>query len=288
MKSFSDLACAFVGLGAMGMPIARKLSEVCANLVVSDLDGEKVTAFANTTGGLSPGRNPADAEVIFICLPTPAAVRAVVEDLVAQPLGGQRIMIDLGSQPPRLVAETAAYCEARGTVYCDAPVFGTPSMADAGNLYFLFSGPDRIYTGFDQLAVSAGFRTRYAGTSGTASTVKVLQNALGTINLMAGAEILRICEETDIDGGMFAAVVGECGGIARSTVFDRFAADMAARRDSGEGRLRIAAKDMRAAAELSRDAGTGATLLTRTAEAFAEAMDAGLADDQFSNIIKRI
>ena len=97
----------------------------------------------------------------------------------------------------------------------------------------------------------AGYRFRYAGAAGCASTVKLLQNALGTANLCAAAEAFQVCEAAAIDTGLFIDVVRECGGIGLSTVFDRFADDMAARRDSGQGRLRIAAKDMKSAVELA-------------------------------------
>jgi 3-hydroxyisobutyrate dehydrogenase-like beta-hydroxyacid dehydrogenase len=85
---------------------------------------------------------------------------------------------------------------------------------------------------------------------------------------------------------MFIDVVRECGGIGRSSVFDRFAEDMAARRDSGEGRLRIAAKDMSSMIDVASGCAVETPLLKQTESLFRQAIAAGLADCQFTDIIR--
>jgi len=196
-----------------------------------------------------------------------------------------RTIIDIGSYPPDFVAELVSLCAARSVTYCDAPVFGTPSMATRGELYFLFSGPPSKWETFSELVGAVGYRTRYAGPSGAASVVKVLQNALGTANLLAGAEALRVCEAAGIGSRLFIDVVRECGGIGLSTVFDRFAEDMAERHDSGEGRLRIAAKDARSATSLAGSHAVATPLLETVSDQYRQAAQAGMSDRQFTDII---
>ena len=273
---------AFFGLGAMGYPIAARLAGPVGQLIVSDIVSETVERLC-ASGNARPMTAECDAETVFLCLPNQDAVSVVLRSL---PDGIVRTVVDFGAQSPEFVESAVAQCRAKGMTYCDAPVFGTPSMAAKGELYFLFSGSKADYDRFSDLFGKAGFRSRFAGTSGAASTVKLLQNALGTINLLAGAEALRICEHVGIDSEMFCRVVDECGGIGQSSVFAKFGRDMAARRDSNEGRLRIAAKDMAAAADLaSKHTGT-AVLVTETAKRFQQAYDEGMGGEQFSNIIK--
>ena len=126
-----------------------------------------------------------DAQVAFLCLPHPDAVTQVVGNIAAQARGQHRTIIDFGAHAPDFAIEVTALCETQNIVYCDAPVFGTLSMAKSGDLYFLFSGPESIFTDFSQLVGRAGYRALCAGDSGMASTVKLLQNALGTVNFLA-------------------------------------------------------------------------------------------------------
>jgi len=276
----------FIGLGAMGMPIARRLATTIECLAIRDISPERVDLLLDEAGPAAI-EDPAileNAAVVFLCLPSQQATRAVVEELATVP-GLKRVVIDFGAYSPEFVNEMNAICQAAGGVYCDCPVFGTPLMAVRGELYFLFSGPQKVAKGFEKLATPLGYGMRYAGSSGTASLLKLLQNAIGTANLAIGAEALRICEATGADPNLFIEIVRECGGIGLSSVFDRFADDMAARRDSGEGRLRIAAKDMHSVVSLAEKLNISAPLLVETDRQYDCAMQAGLGEKQFTEII---
>lgn len=285
MNALARKPAAFHGLGAMGLPIAERLASLISDLAVTDPVPARVAALRTRAPAVSddPERAMA-AEVVFLCLPTPDTTRAVVERLLAVKVAG-RTIIDFGAQPPDVAEALADQSAAVGAAYCDAPVFGSPQMATRGDLYFLVSGPEAAGGDFAALAASVGYRARYVGPTGTASTIKILQNALGTANLAAAAEALRVCEAAGIETSTFIDVVRECDGIGLSVVFDRFAEDMATRRDSGEGRLRIAAKDSAAAAALAARHGTSAAVLEESAAVFGRAAKAGRSERQFTDIV---
>ncbi|MGE0769788.1 MAG: NAD(P)-dependent oxidoreductase [Hyphomicrobiaceae bacterium] len=278
---------AFIGLGAMGLPIARRLAEATGRLAVADLSRSRVDRLLSQVGAAATADPEAvrQAQTVFLCLPSAEATRAVVTELLR---GAEidRVFIDLGALAPAFVGEMARLCAERSAVFCDAPVFGTPLMAENGQLYFLFSGDEHVGREFSKIAALAGYRFRYAGAAGCASTVKLLQNALGTANLCAAAEAFQVCEAAAIDTGVFIDVVRECGGIGLSTVFDRFADDMAARRDSGQGRLRIAAKDMKSAVELAHSSSVSVPVMEQTASQFQRAVDMGLEEQQFTAVVQ--
>lgn len=280
MDVLNGRPAAFFGLGAMGLPIARRLAGVLPGLAVVDPNPDRAAAIAADVPAVSTDATA--AEVAFLCLPSPDITRQVVDRVLA---AGVRLIVDFGAQPPDVAEALAKRCADAGAVYCDTPVFGTPVMAARGDLYFLFSGPDDVAAAFSQLAARAGFRMRHAGPTGAASTIKILQNALGTANLAAAAEALRVCEAAEIGTGTFIEVVKECNGIGLSSVFERYAGDMAARHDSGEGRLRIAAKDSAAAATLADRHGVTAPVLTTAADRFRKAAEAGMAEQQFTQVI---
>ena len=270
----------------MGLPIASRLARGLEALAVADLETERVVAAMGASAAIvGDGTKVQAADVVFLCLPSSETTRSVIERLLASDVTG-RTIVDTGAHPPDFVADLASLCGGRSVTYCDAPVFGTPSMAARGELYFLFSGPEAKWGEFSKLAGAVGYRTRYAGPTGTASAIKVLQNALGTANLLAGAEALRVCETARIDSRLFIDVVRECGGIGLSTVFARFAKDMAERRDSGEGRLRIAAKDARSAFELAQRYDVAVPLLETASDQYQRAAHAGRGERQFTDIVE--
>jgi 3-hydroxyisobutyrate dehydrogenase len=287
MKQNDHRSFAFIGLGAMGRPIAIRLASALPALVIADIDSERVAAVLAASGAKASADPELlhKAQTVYLCLPSQETTRTVIAQLLKDfPL--QRIFIDFGAHPPDFVNAMAQACTAESSQYCDCPVFGTPSMAERGELYFLFSGAEHVSHDFHTIADAAGYRTRYAGPTGTASKIKLLQNALGTANLAIGAEALRICEATNIEPELFINIVRECGGIGQSTVFDRFASDMAARRDSGEGRLRIAAKDMQSVVQLAASAQIASPLIELVAERFQQALQAGYGERQFTGIIE--
>lgn len=287
----AQVAHGFIGLGAMGGPIAARVATKY-RLAVADRSQPRIDAILDPENNgqrapnlIADAKLVAQAKIVFLCLPTPRDTETIIEDLIESPCA-DRVLIDLGAQPPQFVGRMRKICAEHGTLYCDSPVFGTPKMAQRGELYFLFSGDEKAAANFRTLAEGLGYRMRYAGPAGTASSIKLLQNALGTANLNIGAEVLRLCEASGIDTGIFINVVRECSGIGLSTVFDRFAEDMAARIDSGEGRLRIAAKDMKAAAELADSRSVEVPLLKETSHQYNDAVAAGLGDHQFTSIIE--
>ncbi|MHA1549750.1 MAG: NAD(P)-dependent oxidoreductase [Alphaproteobacteria bacterium] len=267
----------------MGLPIATRLASALERLIVADLSADRVAAARAAAPSIT-SEDAGSADVVFLCLPTSPTARSVIEDMISAG-DRQRTIIDFGAHAQTFAEEMSVLCRANSAVYCDAPVFGTPPMAAAGDLYFLFSGPEPIYLDFHALAAKAGFRTRQAGATGTASTIKLLQNALGIANTLAAAEVLRLCEASGIATDMFASVVAECGGVGGSSVFERFVDDMIARYDSGEGRLRIAAKDMSLVAGMAGRLNISTPFLSEAAEQFGAAMEAGYGERQFTDII---
>ena len=131
---------------------------------------------------------------------------------------------------------------------------------------------------------------RYVGGDGTASTIKALQNGLGTVHAAATGEVLALCRRLGLDVMTFIDIVVEARGIGLSKYFEDYARHAAEGSDSGSGRLYIGAKDAALARDLARGASLGLPIVEAAADAFAAAMEAGLAEEEFtavSRIIER-
>ena len=289
----SALKAGFIGLGQMGLPMVEHLSKAGILTVAYDVDPAATAAAAQLTQ-LAVAHSVADVacscNVLFTCLPTLQSVREVYlgdAGIGANALYGL-ITCECSTITPDLATELRAAMCVNGVQHLDTPVFGTPQHAQAGNLYFLVSGEAEPVVKVEPLFLAMGRAYRYVGETGIANRIKLIQNALGCVNAVATAEALAICERTGIDLLTFVAVVKECDGIGNSTYFDRYAETVARSEDSGAGRLLIAAKDMKLLGDIAATVEIDAALMRHAEQAYAAALDAGLASAEFTEVARAL
>ncbi len=289
----SALKAGFIGLGQMGLPMVKHLSEAGIPTVAYDVDPAAIDAVAQLTQvavAQSVAAVTRGCNVLFTCLPTLQSVREVYlgdTGIGANAVDGL-ITCECSTITPDLATELrAAMCD-RGVRHLDTPVFGTPQHAQTGNLYFLVSGEAKPVATVEAFFRAMGRAYRYVGATGNANRIKLVQNALGCVNAVATAEALAICKRTGIDLLTFVAVVKECDGIGNSTYFDRYAETVARGEDSGAGRLLIAAKDMKLLGDIAATAGVDAVLMKHTEQTYTAALDAGFGSAEFTEVARVI
>lgn len=135
----------FVGLGAMGAPMSRRLAEAGHRLRLYDTAAERLRDAADATGGVAAG-NPAQAaegaDVVITMLPTGADVAraALGQGGIVDGLRRGGTLIDMGSSEPSATAALAAELGTRGIGMIDAPVSGGRAGAVAGTLTIMAGG----------------------------------------------------------------------------------------------------------------------------------------------------
>jgi 3-hydroxyisobutyrate dehydrogenase len=185
---------AFLGLGRMGTPMA-------AHVVRADHD---VTVWNRTTGkagdlvelGATEAKTIASAvagaDVVILVLFGPAAVRAVLSDVLDHAAGA--LVLDCSTIGPDAAHEFAKACSARGLRYVDAPVAGSVQPATEGTLgVFLGGAPEDVAVArtFAELWGDPA-RIVHVGGVGSASALKLCVNqSLGVIAAGLG-ESLRL------------------------------------------------------------------------------------------------
>jgi 3-hydroxyisobutyrate dehydrogenase-like beta-hydroxyacid dehydrogenase len=135
----------FVGLGAMGMPMASNLLAAGYHLVVYNRTAAKAEAL------IGKGAHRADRAgdvahpggVVVSMLADDASLEALVtgEDALAERLAPDGIHISMTTVSPAITRKLSAYHAARGSVMVAAPVFGRPNAAAAKQLRICVSGP---------------------------------------------------------------------------------------------------------------------------------------------------
>ena len=143
---------AFIGLGAMGFPMAGHLQQKGYQVCVYNRSGEKATGWVQQYGGLSastPAAAAADADVVMLCVGNDQDVRAVVygEHGVLAGMRRNAILVDHTTASADLARELEAACALQQIGFLDAPVSGGQAGAQNG-LLTIMTGCDPAV--FDQ------------------------------------------------------------------------------------------------------------------------------------------
>jgi 3-hydroxyisobutyrate dehydrogenase-like beta-hydroxyacid dehydrogenase len=238
------LPLAFIGLGAMGMPMTHRLlharhAAAAAYGVIPgpyrafDLAPERL-ALAIREGAeaaTSPWDAARHAQIVMCSLPSSEAFVAVAEtDLLPHARPGQ-IFIEFGTTTPPQQRRLASAFAERGATLIDAPVSGGVTGAEDGTLFvFLGGDPDPVERCRPLFEVIGDpERTTYCGPAGAGQIVKgVNQLLMGLVN-GAYLEILAFAACSGVSAQAVRAAMGASG--PRKQDFDRIAAQVA----SGDG-----------------------------------------------------
>lgn len=268
----------FIGLGVMGLPMARRLAEAGHALVVYDPDPQTSENLASSRVTIADSvADVADrCELLLTCLPNPQAVESVYDSLQA----ADRLACDFSTIGPHLARRLHRNLRERGIGYIECPMLGGAGEAAEGQLFFILSGVEQDVESVLPLLQILGREYRYVGGPGSANRIKVVQNGLGLVQLAAIAEALSILASDGADLAQFCDIVSAGGGMADTPLFRARAPLMLQENPQSDARLRIGAKDIGLACALADELQLQqATPLFHAAEAmFRQAVDAGLSE----------
>lgn len=205
----------FIGVGAMGGPMVRRLCERQYRVRVYD---SSPAALERAVGwGAEAAPSPADvaanAETVLVSLPTPAIVREVAlgrNGLIEG--GGMRTFVDLSTTGPTVAREVAAALAAKGVTAIDAPVSGGVAGAEAGTLAVMVSGAaDAIERA--RPALEAIGRVFVVGDQvGLGQVLKLVNNGLAATSVVASAEAVAMAVHAGLDAKMVVDVINASSG----------------------------------------------------------------------------
>jgi len=267
----------FVGLGAMGAPIARRLALAGFPVTVLDRDEGRMRALEGTPH-LSLAADleelEREADILLTCLPSEKAVLEVAGALRRAGL----LLLDLSTIRPTTARRLHAELAARGIRHVECPMIEGRAEAEAGTLFLLVSGEPADIERIRPLLPVIGSEHRIVGGPGAASRITCVQNGLGLVQLAAIAEALTLVAADRAELDRFIEVVGAAGGMAASPLFRAAAPRMREPAPEPAERLRIGAKDSLLAEGLAEELGLDLPLFRRTAELFRAALALGLGE----------
>src|SRR5687768_1139877 len=140
---------AFLGLGAIGRPMARHLAPPRSTLTVWNRTAARAAAFATETGATAattPRDAAANADIVITCLPSSREVEEIVGGRDGL-LAGMRkgcILVDCTSGDPGTSRRIAQRLESAGIEFLDAPVSGGVSGAERAALTVMVGGESAV------------------------------------------------------------------------------------------------------------------------------------------------
>ena len=289
MSGAAKSRIAFVGLGTMGLRMARRLVAAGYEVVGCDADPARAAAL-----GSDPAATPSAAvdEVAFALtsLPSPAAVAEVVRELGTAARPGTAV-VEMSTSPPSLMRELAAELAERGVDFLDAPVSGGPVGAETGTLAIMVGGKAQVFERCRPVLEVLGRLVVHVGGHGTGQTVKLCNNLVVAAEMVALAEGCAILEREGVDPALAYELF--TGSTSDSRVLrNRFPiAGVREEHPATKGydpmfSLDLLHKDLTLALELAREAGVEAGVAARALEAYERARQQGLGDRDYSAVYR--
>ena len=270
----------------MGLPFASHLSAAGYEVAVLNRSDRPYAAARAAGLTVAPSLEACveASDILFTCLPA----LEIIEDIYARIDKPGLICVDNSTVPHTAALKLHADLNARGMAYVECPIFGSAQNAIDKEVYLTLSGDPGPVETARPIAAEAARDAVAVGGPGAASLVKILQNGLGHVQMAAIAETLVAAERAGIDAATFVSVVGEAGGMASTPLFRRKAPQMLSPPEETGAKLKIAAKDAKAAAALSQSLGQDAALIERAAELYQKALNLDLGEHDFSSIIAAV
>lgn len=267
---------AFIGVGAMGAPMAACVARAGHVLTVYDSVRARAQLVATENGchtaeGLE---GLAASELVVTMLPTGQIVRDLyLRDGLARKLRRGIIAIDMSSSDPVGTRELGAALAASGITLIDAPVSGGVPRAAQGTLTIMIGGDDPAAIDRARpLLRSMGDRLFDTGGLGSGHAMKALNNFVAAAGFAACAEALLAGQRFGLDPARMVEILNVSTG--RS-----FHTDLVLREHVVGGKfatgfqLGLLAKDVRIAADLAQALRLDAPLVRLVSERFETARD---------------
>jgi 3-hydroxyisobutyrate dehydrogenase len=206
----------FVGLGAMGMPMAINLARAGHSVRGFDLRPGAADALVAAGGAAASGAADVarDAELLWLMVVSGEQAEAVLFDHGAAAALPKGAIVGLGcTQEPAQAARTAGRLAALGLHALDAPVSGGTKGASAGSLTIMCAGDEAVLQRARPALDAMGSRVFDCGREpGLGSTAKMINQLLCGVHIAAAAEAMHLAERAGVSTATMHEIVSVSAG----------------------------------------------------------------------------
>ena len=235
---------AFIGIGLMGLPMAKHLLAAGHQVVVWNRTPAKAAALTDHGGVVAkiPERAVQDADLIITMLSDCAVVDAILQapELQAALQQGS-LWVDMSSTQPVQARAQSARLEKLGIAHLDAPVSGGTKGAEAASLAIMVGGQEETFLAALPILSIMG-RPVHVGPYGSGQLAKLANQAIVAVTIGAVAEAMLLLDK----GGADPAAVRDAlrGGFADSTILQQHGTRMTTGNFAPGGLSKLQLKDL--------------------------------------------
>lgn len=252
----------FIGIGAMGTPMAANLAKAGYRLVIYDIDPKRTADFASTHE-VEVASNLAEVGTqcgtVITMLPDDKAVRkalcgesANVQNCALANMKVGSTVIDMSSSSPVSTRALGGLFEARGVKFIDAPVSGGVRRAVTGELAIMVGGDGAILEACRPILEKLGKQIFHAGPLGAGHAIKALNNYVSAAGLVAACEAVIVGQRFGLFPNVVVDILNASSGMNNTTKMKMKQFMLSGTFDAGFT-TGLMAKDLRTALEVARE-----------------------------------
>jgi len=265
---------AFIGLGTMGIAMARNIMKGGHRVVGYDTNAQAIDDHV-ANGGIassSPAAAADGAEIVITMLPNGELVKQVLLDKsgASETLEPGAVVIDMSTIKPSETDAIRTSLSAKNIRMIDAPVGRTSRHAITGELLIMAGGESKDIEEAQAVLQCMGDSIVDCGGPGMGARIKVINNLMSTVLNVLTAEVLTLAEATGLDRDMAVDVMnGTTAGLGHlSTTYP----NKVLKNDvSPDFMIDLARKDLLIAMEVSKELGVPLALASEAEAIYAEA-----------------
>lgn len=276
----------FVGLGAMGEPIAGHLHRAGHLVAVWNRTRSRALAFAKEADVAAPGMLPelaAMCDVVFVCVSADDDVLAVV-DALAPGLRTGSIVVDTSTVAPATAKTAAAQLAKRNVGFLDAPLTGGVEGAKNGTLSVLVGGDAATFERVRPLLERFGKRVTRFGDVGAGQAAKAVNQVMVAGIAEAVCEGLALAQRFELDTDAVIDTLGN--GAAGSWFLDKRGRSMIGGQFDVGFKLRLLHKDLRILRAMADDYGITLPTVDTALADYSQLIERGHGNEDISALIR--
>ncbi len=278
----------FIGLGAMGLPMATSLVKANYNVTAFDLNPNSLKRF-QTVGGLtadSAFEAATDADVLILMVLNAEQIDSVLfEQKLITTLASNAIIIVCSTVAPTYVQDLVKKLSVSAHQLIDAPVSGGVLGAEQQSLSIMASGPKDAFEKVAEILKTMGKNTHYLSEENShGSAMKMINQLLAGVHIAAAAEALNLAQVYGLDTQTVQDIIKVSAG--HSWMFADRGARILEENPEVKSSINIWLKDLAIVNEVAESLNVASPLSKTALSLFTRAAEQGYGQEDDSQVIK--
>ncbi|PDT22734.1 L-threonate dehydrogenase [Rhizobium hidalgonense] len=283
------VVAAVIGLGSMGLGMARSMKRAGLDVVGYDITPAAVDRFIadGGRGAATPADAAKDADIVVSVVVNGAQTEAVLfgPEGVASTMKPGAVFISSATMDPAVARDLAQRVDAHGLHYLDAPISGGAAKAALGELTIMASGStqafDRARPGLDAMA---GKVYELGDAAGTGAAFKMINQLLAGVHIAAACEAITFAAKQGLDlDKVFEVITASAG---NSWMFENRVPHVLAGDYTPLSSIEIFVKDLGIVQDMARSERYPVPLAAAALQMYLAAAGAGMGRDDDSSLAR--